>query len=64
MALSPGKNVDHIKRAVDLRNLNANDMIFLFFNKTVKNFISNYIPHETVDLMIKILCGLTKLRKN
>ena len=47
-------NVDHIRKAVDLfpwvktlRNLNINDMIFLF-NKTVKNIISNYIPHETV----------------
>ena len=30
-----------------LRNLNINDMIFLF-NKMIKNIISNYIPHETV----------------
>ena len=47
-------NVDHIREAVDLfpwektlRNLNINDIIFLF-NKTVKNIISNYIPRETV----------------
>ena len=47
-------NVDHIRKAVDLfswektlRNLNINNMIFLF-NKTVKNIISNYISHETV----------------
>ena len=47
-------NVDHIRKAVDLfpsekalRNLNINGMIFLF-NKTVKNIISNYIPHKTV----------------
>ena len=47
-------NADHIRKAVDLfpwkkalRNLNTNDMIFLF-NKTIKNIISNYIPHETV----------------
>ena len=30
-----------------LRNLNINDMGFLF-NKTVKNIISNHIPHETI----------------
>ena len=47
-------NVDHIRKAVDLfpwvktlRNLNMNDMIFLF-NKTVKNIISNYIPHKII----------------
>ena len=46
-------NVDHIRKAVDLflwnktlRNLNINNMIFSF-NKTIKNIISNYIPHET-----------------
>ena len=49
-------NVDHIRKAVDLfpwekalRNLNIND-IFLF-NNTVKNIISNYIPHETVTFV-------------
>ena len=30
-----------------LRNLDINDIMFLL-NKTVKNFISNYIPHKTV----------------
>ena len=47
-------NVDHFRKAVDLfpwkktlRNLNTIDMIFLL-NKTIKNIISNYIPHETV----------------
>ena len=47
-------SVDHIRKAVHLfpwekalRNLSINDMIFLF-NKTVKDIISNYIPHETV----------------
>ena len=47
-------NADHIRKAVDLfpwkktlRNLNTNDMIFLC-NKTIKNIISSYIPHETV----------------
>ena len=36
---SPGKKT--------LGNLNTKDMIFLF-NKTIKNIISNYIPHKTV----------------
>ena len=30
-----------------LRNRDINDVVFLF-NKTIKNIISNYIPHETV----------------
>ena len=30
-----------------LRNRKINDVFFLF-NKTIKNIISNYIPHETV----------------
>ena len=32
-----------------LRNLDTNDLIFLF-NKTIKNIISNYIPHKTVTI--------------
>ena len=47
-------NVDHIRKVFDLfpwqktlGNLNTKDMIFLF-NKTIKNIISNYIPHKTV----------------
>ena len=29
------------------RNLNINEMVSLF-NKTIKNILSNYIPHETI----------------
>ena len=47
-------NIDHIKRAVEqflgeksFRNLRINEMVYLF-NKTIKNILSNYIPHETI----------------
>ena len=52
-------NVDLIQRAIEqfsweksFRNLNINEMAFLF-NKTIiflfnKNIFSNFIPHETV----------------
>ena len=53
-ALSAGKCWSYcIRKAVDLfswqkalKNLNINDMIF-WWNKMVKNIISNYIPHKT-----------------
>ena len=48
------ENVDQIQRAIDqfsweksFRNLNINEMVFLF-KKTIKNIFSNFIPHETV----------------
>ena len=46
-------NVDQIQRAIEqfsweksFRNLNINEIGSLF-NKTIKNILSNYIPHET-----------------
>ena len=29
------------------RNLNINEMVSLFY-RTIKNILSNYIPHETI----------------
>ena len=47
-------NIDQIKRAIEqfpweksFRNLRINEMVHLF-NKTIKNILSNYIPHETI----------------
>ena len=47
-------NIDQIKRAIEqfpweksFRNLCINEMVHLF-NKTIKNILSNYIPHETI----------------
>ena len=47
-------NIDQIKRAVEqyprrksVRNLCINEMVYLF-NKTIKNILSNYIPHEKI----------------
>ena len=49
----PG-NVDQIQWAIVrfsleklFGNLNINEMVSLF-NKTIKNILSNYIPHETI----------------
>ena len=47
-------NVNQIQRVIEqfswekwFRNLNINEMISLF-NRTIKNILSNYIPHETI----------------
>ena len=47
-------NVNQIQRVMEqfswekwFRNLNINEMISLF-NRTIKNILSNYIPHETI----------------
>ena len=47
-------NVDQIQQAIKqfsweklFRNLNINEM-FSLFNKTIKNILSNYIPHEKI----------------
>ena len=47
-------NVDQIQRAIEqfsweksFRNLNVNEMVSLF-SETIKNILSNYIPHETI----------------
>ena len=47
-------NTDHIKRAINgfpwersFANLNINDKVHLF-NKTIRNILSNFIPHETI----------------
>ena len=47
-------SIDQIQRAIEqfsweklFKNLNINEMIFLF-NRTIKNILSNYIPHETI----------------
>ena len=54
MALSTCKNIDQIKGAIkqfpwekSFSNIRINEMIHLF-NKTIKNILSNYIPHETI----------------
>ena len=47
-------NIDQIKKAIEqfpweksFRNLRINEMVHLF-NKTIKNILSNYIPHEKI----------------
>ena len=47
------KNVDHIRRSIDefswercFANASVNNKVHMF-NKTIKNIMSNYIPHET-----------------
>ena len=47
-------NVDQIQRATEqfswensFRNLNISEMLSLF-NQTIKNILSNYIPHEAI----------------
>ena len=47
-------NVDHIRRSIDefswkrcFANISVNDKVHMF-NKTIKNIISNYIPHKTI----------------
>ena len=45
-------NTDQIRKAIEqfswdrsFKNLDVNEMVFLF-NRTIKNILSNYIPHE------------------
>ena len=47
-------NVDHIRRAINgfqweksFQNMNVNDMVHLF-NRTIKNILHNFIPHEVI----------------
>ena len=47
-------NVDHIRRSIDefswercFANTSVNNKLHMF-NKTIKNIVSNYIPHETI----------------
>ena len=47
-------NVDHIRKAINgfqweksFQNMNVNDMVHLF-NRTIKNILHNFIPHETI----------------
>ena len=47
-------NVDHIRRSIDefswercFANISVNNKVHMF-NKTIKNIMSNYIPHETI----------------
>ena len=47
-------NFDHIRRSIDefswekcFANTSVNNKIHMF-NKTIKNIMSNYIPHETI----------------
>ena len=46
-------NTDHIRKAINgfqweksFQNMNVNDMVDLF-NRTIKNTLRNFIPHET-----------------
>ena len=47
-------NVDHIRRTINglqweksFQNMNVNDLVHLF-NRTIKNILHNFIPHETI----------------
>ena len=47
-------NTDHIKRAINrdpwersFANLDINEKVYLF-NKTIRNILSNFIPHDTI----------------
>ena len=52
MLITLEKQLVYFPEKKTLRNLNINDMIFLF-NKTVKNIISNYVPHETLTFDVR-----------
>ena len=46
-------NNDHIRKAINgfqweksFQNMNVNEMVYLF-NRTIKNILRNFIPHET-----------------
>ena len=48
------QNVDHIRKAINgfqweksFQNMNVNDMVHVF-NRTIKNILRNFIPHETI----------------
>ena len=52
-------NIEQIKRAIEqfpweksFRNLRINEMVYLF-NKTIKNILSNYIPHEAITCDVR-----------
>ena len=62
-------NVDQIQQAIEqfsweksMRNLNINEMVSLF-NKTIKNILSNYIPHERIICDDKDPPGFSKNNK-
>ena len=38
---------EQLSRENSFRNLNINEMVSLF-NQTIKNILSNYIPHEAI----------------
>ena len=47
-------NTDHIREAIEqfawnrsFKNLDFNEMVFLF-NRTIRNILSHYIPHEII----------------
>ena len=47
-------NIDHVRKAINgfqweksFQNMNVNDMVHLF-NRTIKNILRNFIPHETI----------------
>ena len=47
-------NIDHIRNTINgfqweksFQNMNVNDM-FDLFNRTIKNILRNFIPHETI----------------
>ena len=47
-------NVDHIRKEINgfkwekwFDNMNVNDVVHLF-NRTIKNILRNFIPHETI----------------
>ena len=45
------------------KNLDVNEMVFLFNETIKKNILLNYIPHEII-MMIEIQLGLTIIEKN
>ena len=63
-------NVDLIKKVIDsfpwekaLRNLNTNDMIFIFKKHLRILFLVIFLMKQ-LHFMIEILCGLTKIRNS
>ena len=63
MALSTC-NIDQSQRVIEqfsleklFRNLNINEMVSLF-NRTIKNIVSNYIPHKQTFVVTEIRLGL------
>ena len=58
-------NVDHIRKAINgfqweklFQNMKVNDMVYLF-NRTIKNILHNFVPHEIITYNGRTHLGLT-----